>query len=91
MLVIVLIQLGIPASLVGAEDQPRFGWQMFSTGDPLPSFEVVKGSDVEAIDLDEYMARDRDEIDVTALLPPHLCKVIPGATRIVWDTGERSC
>lgn len=91
MFVIALIQLGIPTSLVGAPDQPRFGWQMFSTGDPLPAFEVVQGTASEPIDLDDYMARARDEIDAVALLPPHLCEVIPGATRIVWDTGEWSC
>lgn len=91
MLVIAMIQLGIPTSLVGAEDQPRFGWQMFSMGDPLPAFEVVKETGSERVDLDDYMARVRDEIDAAALLPPHLCEVVPGATRIVWDKGEWPC
>lgn len=91
MLVIAMIQIGIPTSLVGAEDQPRFGWQMFSVGEPLPAFEVVTATGSERIDLNDYTARARDEIDAVALLPPHLCEVVPGATRIVWDTGEWPC
>jgi len=91
MLLIGLIQVGIPTSLVGAEGVPRFGWQMFSAGSSLPAFEVVKESGTEPVALDDYMAKARPEIDGVTLLPPHLCEVIPGATSIVWDTGEWTC
>ncbi|MGH8946000.1 MAG: hypothetical protein ACRDVL_07625 [Acidimicrobiia bacterium] len=89
--VIALIQLGIPTSLLEAASVPRFGWQMFSTGSRIPAFEVVTEAGTESVSLDDYMARVRDEIDGVAHLPPHLCNVIPGAERILWDTGEWKC
>jgi hypothetical protein len=37
------------------------------------------------------MAGARGDVDIVALLPPHLCNVVSGAVRVTWDSGEHEC
>jgi hypothetical protein len=86
------VQLAIPISRLGAhESARRFGWQMFSTARETPAFVVNTESGVVEIELDEYMAGARGDVDIVALLPPHLCNVVSGAVRVSWDSGGHEC
>ncbi len=89
--VIVTLQLAIPLSRVGT-DERRFGWKMFSLeGTPLGLVvETTNGSEIE-IDPDEYMAMVRADVDILALLPPHLCLVVPDAATVTWEGGSLEC
>ena len=86
-----VIQLAIPISRLGSGDPARFGWQMYSSADPAPVFTIETVDGEEAVELDHYLAARRVEIDVTTLLPEHLCTVINGAIRVTWDGGEHTC
>ena len=90
---LLFVQLAMPISrLIDGEEASRFGWQMFSGSRAFPEL-VVETDDGEevAIDLSEYLIRQRVEIDVAAVVPPHLCAEIPGATAVRWDGGEYEC
>ena len=43
------------------------------------------------IDLLDYMARVRADIDIGALLPSHLCRVLPDATRVHFNEDITEC
>ena len=86
------VQLAIPVSRLGAhESARRFGWQMFSTAQETPAFVVNTESGVVEVELDEYIAGARGDVDIVGLLPPHLCNVVSGAVRVTWDSGEHEC
>ena len=61
----------------------RFGWQMYAKPAFWPSFAVVRtdGTVQEAAPA-EYMGYVRLEVDVERFLPPHLCRVVPGAAAV---------
>lgn len=90
--VFLVVQLAIPISRLG-HHQPtvRFGWQMFSVAIPAPEFVVATTNGDVSIDLEDYMARVRGDIDIEALLPPHLCQVVQGAIRVTWADGSYEC
>lgn len=88
----VLIQLAIPISRLGDHDRAeRFGWQMFSVSVPAPTLTVVTGSGEEEVVLEDYMARVRSDIDIIALMPPHLCEVVEDSVAVIWDEGSHQC
>lgn len=86
-----IVQLAVPISRFGDDSTRRFGWQMFSLVRPSPQFVVTTSTGEVEIDLSEYMARVRDDVDVVALLPPHLCLVIRGAENVTWEDGSHQC
>lgn len=87
-LLFVAVQLSIPISRLGAHDTtPRFGWQMFSSGRASPDFRVVTIDGVLEIESADYMASPRSDIDVTSLMPKHLCAVVSQAIRVTWSEG----
>lgn len=91
-LVFVGVQLAVPISRIGEhESGRRFGWQMFSTARETPAFVVVTETGELDIEVGEYMAGPRGDIDIVGLLPPHLCGVVTGATRVRWESGEYQC
>lgn len=88
----VLIQLAIPVGRLGDHERAqRFGWQMFSVSVPAPTLTVVTDSGEEKVVLEDYMARVRSDIDILALMPPHLCDVVAGARKVTWDGGSHQC
>jgi hypothetical protein len=88
----VLIQLATPISRFGDHERAqRLGWQMFSVSVPDPTLTVVTDSGEEKIMLEDYMARVRSDIDIIALMPPHLCKVVEDAAAVNWDGGFYQC
>lgn len=86
-----IVQLAIPISRFGSPDTVRFGWQMFSTYEPDPGFIVETDTGSTEVDLEEYMARVRSDIDITSLMPAHLCSVVPGAEEVTWNGGSLEC
>lgn len=89
--VFLVVQLVVPISRFGDESARRFGWQMFSASATAPEFVVTTDSDQVEINLDDYMARVRSDIDIETLLPPHLCSVVAGAREVSWDSSRMTC
>lgn len=89
---VLAVQLAIPVSrLVGSGDAQRFGWQMFSGSEAFPEFVVVTAVGEQQVSLDDYLLRQRVELDVVGALPPHLCMVVPDAVMVTWDGGSYRC
>ena len=90
--VFLTVQLTLPIGRLGPhESARRFGWQMFSVAREDPTFVVATDSGQSVIDLNDYMAGARGDVDIVGFLPPHLCSVVPGAVRVTWDSGEYRC
>lgn len=85
------VQLAIPISRFGHESARRFGWQMFSSAAPAPQFVVMTANDEIDMDLGDYMARVRADIDVASRLPSHLCEIVPDAQLVTWDDSRFEC
>ena len=52
---------------------------------------VEVDGEMQQIDLLDYMARLRADIDIGALLPSHLCRVLPDATRVHFNEDITEC
>ena len=90
--IFLLVQIAVPVSRLGVHDNAlRFGWQMFSTARETPSFVVITDTGSETIDINEYMAGARGDVDIVGNMPAHLCTVVAGAVRVTWGTGELQC
>ena len=86
------VQLAIPISRYGEVGRAqRFGWQMFSIGEQAPRFVVETNAGEREIDLGDYMARVRGDIDIVGLMPAHLCGAVSGAVRVTWQDGVHRC
>jgi len=86
------VQIAVPVSRIGVHDSARrFGWQMFSTAQETPAFVVITESGAVEVELDDYVAGPRGDVDIDGLLPPHLCNVVSGAVRVTWDSGDHEC
>jgi len=91
-LLFLAVQIAVPVSRLGThESARRFGWQMFSTAQETPAFVVITESGVVEVELDDYMAGPRGDVDIVGLLPSHLCNVVSGAVRVTWDSGDHEC
>jgi hypothetical protein len=89
---VVLIQLCVPVSrLIDGDEATRFGWQMFSGSRAFPELVVETPQGDVDIALSDYLIRQRVEIDVADVLPPHLCDEIPNAIAVTWADGEYRC
>ena len=79
-----LVQLVVPAIMLGEPRPARVGWQMFTQGRKKGDFAVIRsdGSRMR-IRIADYAAEDIPEVPYYALLPAHLCRVIPGAHAVV--------
>lgn len=90
--VFLVVQLAIPITRLAQTDRAeRFGWQMFSVARSAPKFVVETDTGDREIVLEEYMARVRADIEITGLLPSHLCEVLPGAVVVSWDGTSHQC
>ena len=87
-----LVQVGIPLTRLGEGDRTlRFGWQMFTAAEEAPEFVVVTPDDQIEIELLDYLARARADIDIVGSMPAHLCTVFPEAVLVTWQSGEFTC
>lgn len=86
------LQLGIPLARLGEGDRTqRFGWQMFTAAEEAPEFVVVTEDSEIEIELLDYLARARADIDIVGSMPAHLCEVVAGAVSVSWQSGEFTC
>lgn len=56
---------------------------MFSSAEAITTYTVVRSDDEVDVDLTEYLAQPRADVDVRSVLPPRLCREFPSATHIV--------
>lgn len=64
---------------------------MFSGSRAFPHLVVETPDGDVDVDLADFLVRQRAEIDVAEVLPPHLCDVIQGASVVRWGDGEYRC
>lgn len=90
--IFLVVQLAIPISrLSPPETAHRWAWQMFSRTPHSIQFVIHTPTDTTDVELHEYMAQVRGDIDLTEVLPPHLCAVSEDAVKVTWDSGELEC
>jgi hypothetical protein len=85
------IQIAIPTSRLVSDSSGRFGWQMYSTASPVPQMVVTTEEGRIEVDVRDYLAGPRNEIDLVRHLPTHLCSVIDGAQRVEWEGDAHTC
>lgn len=93
------LQVCIPLLRLGSERSTRFGWQMFATlSEPVQFTVRYRSGLVDTIDVADHVVKGRSEIDLSAVLPPHLCRRLEGADAVMvrrgWTLGppvERRC
>ena len=86
-----IVQVTIPITrLNDTEGGTRFGWHMFSGAKGIPEFVVETVDGNERVNLGDYMARIRVDVDLTGL-PALLCDNVPGARVVIWDEREFRC
>jgi hypothetical protein len=79
------VQVGVPVlQHLTTEGARPFAWQMFSRRVEVPRFKVVTadGTETEVADWERYLGRTRLEVDFARHVPPHLCRVEPGAVAV---------
>jgi hypothetical protein len=89
--VFVAIQLTVPISRLSEEGPRRFGWQMFSVARGAPTFVAHTDSGDIEIELADFVARARGDIDLEEVLPSHLCSVLADANSVSWENGQLEC
>jgi hypothetical protein len=89
--IFVAIQFGIPVSRLLSQSGGRFGWQMYSAAGPVPQMAVVLEDGVIEVEIRDYLAGPRNELDLVRHLPSHLCSVIDDAVRVEWEGGTHRC
>jgi hypothetical protein len=78
-----LIQIVLPAIMLGEPRPSRFGWHMFTQGRTRGNFVVIHSDGTRTpVRITDYAVLDRPEISYYAVLPAHLCRVVPGARAV---------
>jgi hypothetical protein len=82
-----LVQVLVPGVILWAGGS-QFRWAMFETYRPVPRFlvESTDGSTL-VVDLGDVVVRARGDVDYPSVVPPHLCKTIPGARSVRIEAG----
>jgi hypothetical protein len=79
-----LVQLVLPAIMLREPRPARVGWQMFTQGRQKGIFTVIRADGSRTrIRIADYAAEDMPEVSYHAVLPAHLCRVIPEAHAVV--------
>src|SRR5262245_22432804 len=72
------VQIAIPIVQLTSPRPARFGWQMSTARPRSPQFYIVMtDGTVRLADGSVYLALSRGEMDAAAVLPPHLCRMMP--------------
>ena len=79
----VVLQVAVPAVALAHGVPSRFGFHMYSGRTPGLAVEVldVAGRPL-VVDLDDYVASGRPELDWTAVLPEAICARTPAAAEV---------
>ena len=79
----VVIQVAVPAAALAHGVPSRFGFHMYSGRDLGLAIEVVdSGGRRLQVDLDDYAASGRPELDWTEVLPEAICRRTPEAAEV---------
>ena len=75
-----LIQIVLPAIMLREPRPARFGWHMFTQGRKPGDFAVIHSDGHRTpVRIADYAVQARPEVSFYAVLPAHLCRVIPEA------------
>ena len=87
-----VVQTAIPTvHLVQPHDRAqRYAWQMFAFATSGVYVAVTEDGE-EAVDLEEILARPRADMDLAAVVPPHVCATRPEVIRVTWEGGQYEC
>ena len=78
------VQVVVPALRLGSDTTSRFGWQMFSTVRIQPTFGVrFEDGRLDTLEIGDFVAKPRSDIDLASLLPPHLCLRLDRAVAVL--------
>jgi hypothetical protein len=87
----VAVQLTIPAAAFAQGVPSRFGFQMFSGHEEALAVRVLDRAGQElVIDLDDYVASGRAEIDWSGRLPDFICDHNAQAGLVTVTSGDKS-
>jgi hypothetical protein len=82
--VFALVQLVVPAIMLGEPRPARAGWQMFTQGRKKGEFAVIRSDGRRTpIRIADYAAEDIPEVRYYAVLPAHLCRVVSDTRAVV--------
>jgi hypothetical protein len=83
------ILIGVPLAKAGARRSERFGWHMFTANPQRVHFTLVmRDGSRQAVDLRRYVGHSRGELELQAVLPQHLCGVVPGVASVLITLPE---
>jgi hypothetical protein len=69
-----VVQVVVPAWQLTRARPARFGWQMYAASAPASEFSVVRADGtVTAVMLEDYIVRQRDDLDLLRFLPSAIC------------------
>lgn len=79
-----LTQVVLPLLLLGRPRPAPFGWQMYSAAPPVVELTLVlEGGELRPVAKAAWVARERHELDLAELLPPHLCRAMEGVRAVL--------
>ncbi len=91
---ILTVQFAVPLGVFLLRDGDfvgRFGWQMYATSPQATRYTVHTDIGSDEVTASRFMAVPRADLPLENLLPPHLCRVVDGAIRVTWESGELEC
>jgi hypothetical protein len=75
-----LVQIVVPAIMLREPRPARFGWHMFTQGRTAGEFAVIHSDGHRTrVRIADYAVKARPEVPFYAVLPAHLCRVVPHA------------
>jgi hypothetical protein len=79
-----LVQIVVPAMMWREPRPARFGWQMFTRGRQMGVFAIIRADGSRRrVRLADYAVEVIPEAAFHAVLPAHLCRVVPDAQAVV--------
>jgi hypothetical protein len=87
--VAIALQVAIPTVALLEGPPSRFGFHMYSGQSALEVTVVDADGRTIPVDLDQWVARGRSELDWTDALPPRICAELPEAAEVTVRSGDR--
>lgn len=86
----VAVQVGLPVALLLLAERPApLGWQMYSATRAFPEVRAEgPAGELRVVELDRFVPRPRAEVEYSVLLPPFLCRELPGTVAVRVRTGD---
>jgi len=92
--VLLAVQVGVPAWQMRKPRPVRFGWQMYAgIAEPFSFTAVRAGGEREDVRIADYLANHRGDIAVSSVLPPEICardrEVVEVRYRVLPEPSDR--